>query len=179
MPKITHAYKISEKTQDEVCQHVLLVAQEIKGEDIKQDVAENGVNRISMTVPSVWGWGGMRLGTITTTQGGSVVILVEGYIAQLATSPLKQVMGEFLNKLTIRIGQDKIVPVEKEAIRGLNLPEAIITKGKDSKMVVFVLLIALVPVVAGQYLGGGLEFYLISLVLILGYFFGKRMFYKE
>jgi hypothetical protein len=179
MPKITHAYKVNEKTQEEVYQQVLLATQEIKAEDIKEDVTENGGKRISMTVPSVWGWGGMKLGTVVDNKNGSVILLVEGYIAQLATGPLKQVMDNFIKLLTNRFGQDKITTIDADELKQSKTPGAIDTEGKDVTMVLFALIIAAIPVIAGLFLGGGLQFYLVSLVLLLGYFVGRKLFLKN
>lgn len=178
MPKLSQSYQIANETVESIHQKNLTVLQEMKAEEIREESTVSGGRKVTAMVPSIWGWGGMKLGTVTEVQGNIVILVVEGYIAQLATSPLKKVMEEFIAKLTVQLGPDKIRAAESNNTSG-QLVEAIDSKGLDSKMVIMVLLLLLIPALGGVIFGREAESFFGGTVLALGYYFGRKLFYKS
>ncbi len=72
---------------------------EIKEQKINRDSPFWG--QIKVFVPSIWGWGGMKVDIdLKEKEEGVSVLFIEGYIAQLATRPLTKKMDAFLKSLS-------------------------------------------------------------------------------
>jgi len=180
MSKVGKIVQFNNITSDQLYNTSLSTIKSMGAEDIKEGVTPEGNYKwISAVVPSIWGWGGMKIGVTIIPSNQNTQVSIEGYIAQLATSPLNKVMDNFIQGLSNQFKQKPLEAAptaDQPTIQGA--PPVV--ENKDTLMILIALLVSLATVAVGTLFTRNAYISLtIGLVLFLGYTFGKKIFYKK
>lgn len=101
MPLVPSSHTISGITQDNLAMEVKSAFETIKASpvvvDESQDITKPKMVKAHFT--SMWGDGGYDIESKISTDAGGCKLEVNGYIAQIAVSPLTQSMDQFLAQL--------------------------------------------------------------------------------
>ncbi|MBU0570134.1 hypothetical protein KKB40_05165, partial [Patescibacteria group bacterium] len=106
-----------------------------------QDVVEAEISNmpfsknVTAVVPSIWGWGGMKF-SLMVEQQDIVNLKLNGYIAQLATGPLRKVMDNFLEKLSVSLKNNYQYNFEYQKTSGLVPKSKAKLNKKDTTIIV-------------------------------------------
>lgn len=102
MPEIRRSLEIPDIQASDLYDLCIEAFQQVGGEITGETIQSESpfIGEISAFIPSVWGWGGMKMKAELKEKGEVSRIDISGYIAQLATRPLKEKVNQYIKGLT-------------------------------------------------------------------------------
>ncbi len=178
MPEIQSNFHIKNIDKNRVVDLSTGALKTIGGIDLTSKESDN-ITVLSTTVPSVWGWGGMKIElTVSAVEANSVEIVTKGYIAQLATSPLAKKIDEFKAVLAERLKKEYNYDLVFEPHTGFTKSPKMTFNKMDKTVFIAILVLILIPIFAGTF-SKELELLLGGLFIYGGYYYGKNYIYKS
>jgi len=179
MPEIIQKYNITGVSYENLYAGCVTTLNGMGTENLKETTPTSTSKELSATVPSIWGWGGMKLSVKLITDRDGTALQLKGYIAQLSVSPLTKSMDKFLLNLQDLLKQRYNYNFEYERLTKFLPSYKLSINSKDKKAFVVIVLVTFCTTVVGVLFGHGSEAFLGILVLVFGYKFGKKYFYKD
>lgn len=176
MPEIVKSYNIDSVSTENLYLECVESIKEIGGTDLQVAPGQNDalIKEVSSTVPSIWGWGGMKVGFKVYSQESRTTLELRGYIAQLGVSPLTSKMDEFLNKLSLKLKSKYNCSFQYEKLTRFLPNYKLNINSDDKKFFPLVLVISFVVALSGTVLGHGFGALLLAPILGFGYYFGRK-----
>jgi len=175
MPEIVETYQFGQVNPDDLYQHGLSILKELGA----QELQENQAKEVSGMVPSIWGWGGMKIGFRVYQQDNETKADLKGYIAQLSTTPLTKTMDKFLSMLATKLQSSENYVFQYELLTRFIPKFKLNFTSFDKWLVLIILGVTFITTLAGSVLGHSTEALLSALVLGFGYYFGRKFFTKK
>lgn len=179
MPNIVQKYDFIGLSSENLYKDCLSIFSEMGVVNIKEGNATNpSVKEITGVAPSVWGWGGMQLGTKIYQTGNVASMELNGFITQLGVSPLTSKMDEFLKRLHDKLLAEYNYNFQYEKLTRF-LPKYKLHFSKiDFTVSLLILVITFISTFANVF-GGISEAILIGPVLGIGYYLGKKYLFSN
>lgn len=175
MPEIIKTYNLKNISPSDLYQICIASLQDIGGIEVKQSPQ---VFEGSCVVPSRWGWGGMKVGFKIYQQSVDIINLdLRGYIAQFGPTPLTKKMDQFLKQVADQVGAKNGQLLNYEPLTRF-LPKYTLQLNKKDFIIVVIIIatfFATLPAFSFHWLEHGLTF----LVIIGGYYIGRKMLFKN
>jgi len=146
--------------------------------DIKETNTEL-LKEIEGVIPSVWGWGGMKIRINLHKIESTIEIAITGYIAQLATSPLTKNMDKLILLLSNKLKEKYNYTLEYDKMTRFIPDYKMSITNKDKSVFMTILLVTFISTLGGFLFGKGTEILLTVLILVGGYYFGRKYLYKN
>ena len=146
--------------------------------DIKETNTEQ-LKEIEGVIPSIWGWGGMKIRINLHKIESTIEIAITGYIAQLATSPLTKNMDKLILLLSNTLKEKYNYTLEYDNMTRFIPNYKLNITNKDKTVFVIILVVAFISTLGGLLFGKGVETMLWVLILVGGYYFGRKYLYKN
>ena len=146
--------------------------------DIKETNTEL-LKEIEGVIPSIWGWGGMKIRINLHKIESTIEIAITGYIAQLATSPLTKNMDKLIFLLSNKLKDKYNYILEYDKMTRFIPDYKMNITNKDKTVFVIILAVAFISTLGGLLFGKGVETILWMLILVGGYYFGRKYLYKN
>jgi hypothetical protein len=171
MPQITETFKFDQVNPEQVYQDGVASLKELGAQELTEN--NNGSSKeIAGVVPSVWGWGGMQIKFQVFQENNVTKANLSGFIAQLSTSPLTDVMDKFLDKLRKKLFTSSNYTFQYENVTKF-LPKMNFSSS-DLKIFGIIIVVVLVTSVLGLLLGRGVGSLLSGVAIIAGYYYGRK-----
>jgi len=170
MPEIIKIYNLENIPIDDLYNHCLKALKEIGGVDTKED---NNLKEASVMVPSAWGWGGMKIGFKLRQDSNLLNLDLNGYIAQLGTTPLTKKMDEFLINLATTLKNNHNYNFEFEKLTKFLPGYKLKINKKDVIVFAVIIFMGLIALFIEP------NFLIIILILSIGYFLGRKFLYAN
>lgn len=107
-------------------------------------------------------------------ENNNVLLTLEGYIAQLGTTPLTKKMDEFLKNLQSILKTKCNYSFTYQKLTRF-LPSYKISINKTDKILFLVIIIvSFLSTLLGQLGGPGFEFFLTGIIVSIGYYWGRK-----
>ena len=174
MPNIKQSYQITNVSIDSLYQESLHIFREMGASEIKESCTDPNLKEIKAMIPSIWGWGGMTVSVYLEQANDNVLLSLEGYIAQLSTSPLTKKMDEFLKKMQTVLAAKYNSSFEYEKFTRFLPKYKLSITGMDKKVFVAIIVITFLSTILGGLGGFGTEVFITGVVVSLGYYLGKK-----
>ncbi|PJE67699.1 hypothetical protein COU95_00945 [Candidatus Shapirobacteria bacterium CG10_big_fil_rev_8_21_14_0_10_40_9] len=141
-------------------------------------IDNTSVKTIDGVAPSVWGWGGMKLGVKVYQTNNITSIELNGFIAQLGVSPLTGKMDDFLKRLHDKLATQYNYDFQYEKLTRF-LPKYKLHFSKiDLTVLSLILVITFISTFANVF-GGISKAILIGPVLGIGYYLGRKYLFSN
>lgn len=181
MPEIIQTYQFNQLDPEGLYQDCLSTLKEIGAQDIREKIGtdQGQVKEASGTVPSIWGWGGMNVGFKVYQRDAGTNVDLTGYIAQLSTTPLTKTMDQFLATLAGKLQTRVQYTFQYQKLTRF-IPAFKLHFTKTDQWAFIIIIVAtLLTTLAGALFGHGMELFLSTLALGLGYYIGKKYLLKK
>ncbi len=181
MPEIIQTYQLNQLDPEGLYQDCLSTLKEIGAQEIQEKTSTDGAQakEASGMVPSIWGWGGMKVGFRVYQRDAVTNADLTGYIAQLSTTPLTKTMDQFLATLAGKLQTRVQYTFQYQKLtRFIPAFKLRFTK-KDTLAFTIIIVVTLTTTLAGAIFGHGMELFLSTLALGLGYYVGKKYLLKK
>jgi len=181
MPEIVETYQFNQLAPDGLYQDGLSVLKEIGTQELQEKHFDDSeyTKEVSGMVPSVWGWGGMKIGFKVYRQDNTTKADLTGFIAQLSTTPLTKTMDNFLARLAGKLRARENYSFQYEPLTRF-LPRFKLNFTKTDKwLIIIILAVTFVTTLVGLVLGHASEVFISTIVLGLGYYFGRKYLSKK
>lgn len=180
MPNIVEKYDFVGLSADCLYKECLSVLQEMGVVDIQESnlTEDASMKIIDGVAPSIWGWGGIKLGVKIYQTNNTTSVELNGFIAQLGVSPLTSKMDDFLKRLHDKLLNQYSYTFQYEKLTSF-LPKYKLHFSKiDITVLLLILVVTFVSTFANVFGGIG-EAILIGPVLGLGYYLGKKYLFSN
>jgi len=124
--------------------------------DIKETNTEL-LKEIEGVIPSVWGWGGMKIRINLHKIESTIEIAITGYIAQLAASPLTKNMDKLILLLSNTLKEKYNYTLEYDNMTRFIPNYKLNITNKDKTVFVIILVVAFISTLGGLLFGKGVE----------------------
>ena len=178
MPNIKQSYQIKSISIDDVYLESLEILKKLGASDIKENNTNMGIKELTGTISSVWGWGGMNISVHLEQSSDDVLFVLNGYIAQMSTSPLTKQMDNFLQQLQSTLKEKHNCLFEYEKLTRFLPKYKMSINIKDKKVFITIAIVLFVTMLLGEFGGRGVEILLTGIVVLMGYKLGKKYLYK-
>lgn len=149
----------------------------IGAENIQVEIKSNSPfsGKISSYIPSIWGWGILKMDVLITAKENTSILRLEGFIAQLVTGPLRKKMREFTKELVNIINQKygQVVDINQKEKKFFRQWTRV-----DTKMVIFVLIGVTVLALSEAFRIPGIR-YLVGIIIIPLIYYFVRSYYNR
>lgn len=184
MPFIEQSYQIKNIPFDNIYQESLRVLNKMGSQDIKEIVVNPEVKELSVIIPSMWGWGGMKIFIRIQQTSDDTILILKGYIAQMYTGPLTKQMDKFLQQLQIVFKEKYNYSFEYEKLTRFLPKYKLSINDMDKKVFIggiivtfFIALLGLIPL-SSEIIGLNWSLVLIGIIILFGYKLGKKYLYR-
>lgn len=181
MPEIKETYQFSQLDPEGLYQEGLSALKEIGTQELQERTFNDGgySKEVAGMVPSVWGWGGMKLTFKVYQQESATKADLTGFIAQLSTTPLTKTMDKFLTLLADKLQARVSYSFQHEPLTRF-LPTFKLKFTSTDKWLFFIItIVTLVTTLAGALFGHATKALVSTIVLGLGYYFGRKFLSKK
>jgi hypothetical protein len=178
MPEITKKLQVQLEDLDGVYSEVKTSLLNLGARGVKEENLAP-VKRIEGIVPSIWGWGGMKIGIGINKAGNGIELEIKGYIAQLATSPLTKNMDKFISLLAEKLKSRYGYNLEHEKMTRFIPKHKSKLTSKDKKVFSTVLAASLVAALLEYSFAERTRMMFWILILGFGYYLGRKFIYKD
>lgn len=170
MPEIVEKYQFGQINPEGLYQDGLNTLKELGAQELnEQDKTVTGM------VPSIWGWGGMKIGFKVYQEENITKVDLSGYIAQLSTTPLTQTMDKFLALLASKLQARENYVFQYEPLTRFLPKFKLNFTSTDKWLVIVILIVTFVATLAGTILGHSAEVFMGTMILGFGYYFGRKL----
>lgn len=177
MPEITKKLQINLNDLEKV----FSLAKESLLELGAGEISESNTNQIKAIegiVPSIWGWGGMKIGLLVQKTETGIEINMTGYIAQLAVSPLTKNMDKLTDLIGTKLKTNCNYELDYEKMTKFVPSYKSKITNTDKTLFTTILIVTFISTFGGMIFKS--ESALITaLVLGGGYYFGRKYLYKD
>ncbi len=184
MPFVEQSYQIKSIPFDNIYQESLQILKKMGPQEIKESIVNPEVKELSVIIPSMWGWGGMKIFVRVNQMPDGIMLILKGYIAQMHTSPLTKQMDKFLQQLQIALKEKYNYSFEYEKLTRFFPKYKFTINSTDKKVFTsgiiitfFITLLGLIPFFS-KTLGLNVSLLLIGMIILFGYKLGKNIFNK-
>lgn len=177
MPDIIEKYNFVGLSVDQLYNECLNVLKEMGVVEIKEN-NDASAKTIFGVAPSIWGWGGMRLGVKICQSDNATSLELNGFIAQLGVSPLTGKMDDFLKRLHDKLLTRYNYDFQYEKLTRF-LPKYKIQFSKIDLIIILIVTgITLITTFETEFLGFN-EAIIIGPTIGLGYLLGRKYLFRN
>jgi hypothetical protein len=171
MPQITETFQFNQVNPEQVYQDGVASLKELGAQELTEN--NNGSSKeIVGVVPSMWGWGGMQIKFQVFQENNVTKANLSGFIAQLSTSPLTDVMDKFLDKLRKKLFTSSNYSFQYEKTTKF-LPKMNFSQS-DTRIFTIIVVIILITTVVGLIFGRTVGSLASGIAIIAGYYYGRK-----
>ena len=180
MPEINKILEIPQMKGLDVYKTSIQALQKIGAEVTSQEIeSETPFSaKISAFIPSIWGWGGMKIKIQLREEKDVSRLSMVGYIAQLATGPLTEKVDAFLEELSSLLNQEYGYQLRYSPTKKFFQFQGLKWTRKDTILIIVVflgvgliLLFSLLLKIPETILG--------SIIILLAYYFARKLLRKK
>lgn len=175
MPEIAETYQFGQVSSDNLYQYGLEVLKELGAEELREMQAKE----VSGMVPSIWVWEGIKLSFKVYQLDGTTKIDLKGYIPQLGTTPLTKTMDKFLSLLAGKLQTHEKYNFKFELLTRFLPKFKLKFTSHDKSLFIIIPIVTFITTLAGSSIGHTTKFFISSIVLGLGFYFGRKILTKK
>lgn len=176
MPNIKQSYNIENISIESIYQESLHILKDLGSKEIQENSSMPDVKELSAMIPSVWGWGGMKITVHMVQSPNNVLLTLNGYIAQMGTSPLTRQMDKFFQQLQFQLRKKYNYVFKYEKLTRF-LPKYKMTISyKDKKVFFACLVFAFLSILLSFFFKPVVAMLFTFVIVLLGYNLGKKNF---
>ena len=177
MPEIIQSYSFDQLDPEGLYQDILNCLKEIGIQELQEKILEGGnfAKEVGGIVPSIWGWGGMKIDLKVYQENNITNVDLKGFIAQLSTTPLTKSIDQFLSILAGKLKNRLNYQFTYEPLTRFLPKFKLNFTSADKQIFIVIIVVAFITTLAGTLFGRGFELLATSTTLGLGYYFGRKL----